>query len=56
VIGSDKGEVNGRRRQTAPGPYLRDGLGVGGWSADPVQVIAFTIATLSQLSLLFGFI
>jgi membrane protease YdiL (CAAX protease family) len=38
----------------APGLYLRGGPGVDGWSTDPVQVAAFTIATLSPISLLFG--
>jgi membrane protease YdiL (CAAX protease family) len=38
----------------APGLFLRGGPGVDGWSTDPVQVIAFTIATLSPVSLLFG--
>jgi len=27
-----------------PGLYLRGGPGVDGWSADPIQVAAFTIA------------
>jgi membrane protease YdiL (CAAX protease family) len=40
----------------APGLYLRGGPEVDGWSTDVWQVIAFTIATLSPLSLLFGFI
>jgi membrane protease YdiL (CAAX protease family) len=38
----------------APGLYLRGGPGVDGWSTDPIQVAAFTIATLSPLSILFG--
>jgi membrane protease YdiL (CAAX protease family) len=38
----------------APGLYLRGGPGVDGWSTDPIQVVAFTIATLSPLSILFG--
>jgi membrane protease YdiL (CAAX protease family) len=38
----------------APGLYLRGGPGVDGWSADPVQVAAFTIATLSPVGLFFG--
>lgn len=38
----------------APGLYLRGGPGVDGWSTDPLQVAAFTIATLSPISLLFG--
>ncbi|MEO8454610.1 MAG: CPBP family intramembrane glutamic endopeptidase [Sphingomicrobium sp.] len=37
-----------------PGLYLRGGPGVDGWSADPVQVAAFTVATLSPLSLSLG--
>jgi CAAX protease family protein len=38
----------------APGLYLRGNAGVDGWSTDPLQVAAFTIATLSPLALLFG--
>jgi len=38
----------------APGLYLRGGPGVDGWSTDPIQVVAFTIATLSPISILFG--
>ena len=38
----------------APGLYLRGGPEVDGWSTDPIQVVAFTIATLSPLSILFG--
>jgi len=38
----------------APGLYLRGGPGVDGWSTDPIQVAAFTIATLSPISILFG--
>jgi membrane protease YdiL (CAAX protease family) len=37
-----------------PGLYLRGTPETDGWSTDPVQVIAFTIATLSPVSLLFG--
>lgn len=37
-----------------PGLYLRGGPGVDGWSPDPVAVAAFTIATLSPLSLMLG--
>lgn len=37
-----------------PGLYLRGGPGVDGWSTDPVQVAAFTIATLSPLSMALG--
>lgn len=37
-----------------PGLYLRGGPGTDGWSTDPVQVAAFTIATLTPLSILFG--
>jgi len=40
----------------APGLYLRGGPGVDGWSADPVQVVAYTIATLAPISLFFGFV
>lgn len=39
-----------------PGLYLRGNTDVDGWSTDPFQVIAYTIATLSPISLLFGFI
>jgi membrane protease YdiL (CAAX protease family) len=38
----------------APGLYLRGGPGVDGWSADPLQVAAFAIATLSPIGLFFG--
>lgn len=37
-----------------PGLYLRGGPGVDGWSTDPVQVAAFTIATLSPLAVSLG--
>ena len=37
-----------------PGLYLRGHPGVDGYSTDPVQVIAFTVAVLSPLALLFG--
>jgi membrane protease YdiL (CAAX protease family) len=37
-----------------PGLYLRGGPGVDGWSPDPVQVAAFTIATLSPLAVSLG--
>lgn len=37
-----------------PGLYLRGGPGVDGWSTDPVQVAAFTIATLSPLAVSMG--
>lgn len=40
----------------APGLFLRGGPGVDGWSSDPLQVIAHTIATLSPMGLLFGLI
>lgn len=40
----------------APGLYLRGGPGVDGWSTDPLQVAAFTIATLAPLSILLGVI
>ena len=37
-----------------PGLYFRGGPGVDGWSSDPLQVAAFTIATLSPLSIALG--
>ncbi len=37
-----------------PGLYLRGGPDVDGWSTDPVQVAAFTVATLSPLSISLG--
>lgn len=37
-----------------PGLYLRGTPETDGWSTDPVQVAAFTIATLSPISILFG--
>jgi membrane protease YdiL (CAAX protease family) len=37
-----------------PGLYLRGGPGVDGWSPDPIQVAAFTIATLSPLAVSLG--
>lgn len=37
-----------------PGLYLRGGPDVDGWSPDPIQVAAFTIATLSPLSVALG--
>lgn len=37
-----------------PGLFLRGGPGVDGWSTDPLQVAAFTIATLSPLSISLG--
>jgi uncharacterized protein len=40
----------------APGLFLRGGPGVDGWSTDPVQVLAHTIAVLTPISLLFGLI
>ena len=40
----------------APGLYLRGGPGVDGWSHDALQVVAYTIATLSPVGLLFGVI
>ena len=39
-----------------PGLYLRGGPGVDGWSTDPVQVAAFTVATLSPLAMSMGFL
>jgi uncharacterized protein len=38
----------------APGLYLRGKPGVDGFSTDPLQVIAFTIAMLSPVALLFA--
>jgi membrane protease YdiL (CAAX protease family) len=40
----------------APGLFMRGGPDVDGWSADPFQVIAHTIAVLSPIGLLFGLI
>lgn len=40
----------------APGLFMRGGPGVDGWSEDPFQVIAHTIAVLSPIGLLFGLI
>lgn len=40
----------------APGLYLRGGPGDDGWSADPIQVAVFTIATLSPVGLAFRLI
>jgi membrane protease YdiL (CAAX protease family) len=37
-----------------PGLFLRGHPGVDGYSTDPIQVIAFTIAVLSPVALLFG--
>jgi membrane protease YdiL (CAAX protease family) len=37
-----------------PGLYLRGHPGVDGYSTDPAQVIAFTVAVLSPVALLFG--
>ena len=37
-----------------PGLYLRGHPGVDGYSTDPIQVVAFTIAVLSPVALLFG--
>jgi membrane protease YdiL (CAAX protease family) len=37
-----------------PGLYWRGGPGVDGWSPDPWQVAAFTIATLSPLGVMLG--
>lgn len=39
----------------APGLFLRGGPETDGWSTDPVQVIAYTIATLAPISVFFGF-
>ena len=38
----------------APGLYLRGGPGTDGWSTDPVQVAAFTIATIGPISVMLG--
>ncbi|TXC73226.1 CPBP family intramembrane metalloprotease [Sphingorhabdus soli] len=38
----------------APGLYLRGGPGVEGWSQNPVEVAAYTIATLSPIAIMFG--
>lgn len=40
----------------APGLFLRGGPETDGWSTDPLQVIAYTIATLAPLSIFFGFL
>jgi membrane protease YdiL (CAAX protease family) len=40
----------------APGLFLRGGPGVDGWSTDPLQVVAYTIAVLAPLGLLAGLI
>jgi membrane protease YdiL (CAAX protease family) len=40
----------------APGLFMRGGPGVDGWSEDPFQVLAHTIAVLSPIGLLFGLI
>lgn len=37
-----------------PGLYLRGGPGVDGWSTKPLQVAAFTIATLSPIAVMMG--
>jgi membrane protease YdiL (CAAX protease family) len=37
-----------------PGLYLRGGPDVDGWSTDPLQVAAFTVATLSPLAVMVG--
>ncbi|HEX3914033.1 MAG TPA: CPBP family intramembrane glutamic endopeptidase [Steroidobacteraceae bacterium] len=37
-----------------PGLYLRGEPGVDGYSTDPVQVMAFTVAALSPVAVLFG--
>ncbi|WP_304164776.1 CPBP family intramembrane glutamic endopeptidase [Phenylobacterium aquaticum] len=39
-----------------PGLYLRGAPGVDGYSTDLLQVIAFTVATLSPIALMFGLI
>jgi membrane protease YdiL (CAAX protease family) len=40
----------------APGLFLRGGPDTDGWSPDPLQVIAYTIAVLSPIGFLFGLI
>ncbi len=40
----------------APGLFMRGAHGVDGWSTDPLQVIAHTIAVLSPIGLTFGLI
>ncbi|MCX7358432.1 MAG: CPBP family intramembrane metalloprotease [Alphaproteobacteria bacterium] len=40
----------------APGLFMRGGPDVDGWSTDPLQVIAHTIAVLSPIGLTFGLI
>ncbi|ANP45574.1 CPBP family intramembrane glutamic endopeptidase [Candidatus Viadribacter manganicus] len=40
----------------APGLFMRGGPSVDGWSTDPLQVIAHTIAVLSPIGLTFGLI
>jgi membrane protease YdiL (CAAX protease family) len=40
----------------APGLFLRGGPGIDGWSSDPLQVVAYTIAVLAPLGLLAGLI
>jgi membrane protease YdiL (CAAX protease family) len=37
-----------------PGLYLRGGPGIDGWSTDPIQVAAFTVASLSPLAVSLG--
>ncbi|CAN5425437.1 hypothetical protein BH10PSE14_BH10PSE14_41330 [soil metagenome] len=37
-----------------PGLYLRGSPGTDGWSTDPLQVAAFTIATLSPIAVMMG--
>lgn len=38
----------------APGLYLRGTPDTEGWSTDPLQVAAYTVATLAPISVLFG--
>jgi uncharacterized protein len=38
----------------APGLYLRGNAGTEGWSTDPLQVAAYTVAALAPISVLFG--
>ncbi|MBX3429927.1 MAG: CPBP family intramembrane metalloprotease [Hyphomonadaceae bacterium] len=40
----------------APGLFMRGGPDVDGWSTDPLQVVAHTVAVLSPIGLTFGLI
>jgi membrane protease YdiL (CAAX protease family) len=58
VLGSEAGAVVTGALLFAlahvPGLYLRGHPGVDGYSSDPMQVIAFTVAVLSPIAILFG--